>query len=383
MSRNSYFTSPGLNCSSLKTIWRNPKWFKYQEDNPETEDEEKRHYRIGSAIDSILTTPNEFNQEFAVSYKERPGGNMGVFIDALPLDLNSESDGEEYREAYDKAGYKLSLETVIKNLWGIEKYKTYYLSRKNAKGRSIISYDEYEEVLHCKDYLLGNPYTREYFINNNPEESVYHQVAIYFNVMLKDLERSNDALYWISVACKALLDGIRINHKNKTIQPFDLKTTGRSVLGFKNVYMFLGYYLQASFYELAVRQSINDTNGQPDWLSAEDKLRGINLSDYEILPMQFIVTEKKTSMSNPARIFACSKNDIEAGQIGGVYNGEYYPGYIELIYSYLWHRDTNYWELPKTLVDSKGVVNLDTFEKVHNGTNEDNSVPLTDIGDYD
>ena len=31
------------------------------------------------------------------------------------------------------------------------------------------------------------------------------------------------------IECKALLDGIKIDHKAKTIQPFDLKTIGKGV----------------------------------------------------------------------------------------------------------------------------------------------------------
>lgn len=360
-----YFSNPRLNCSSLKLIGKNPKWFRYREENPDAEDDEKRHNRIGSAIDCILTTPEQFNEEFAVSYKERPGGNMGIFIDALPLCLDDESDVEEYREAYDKAGYKLSIETVIKQLWALEKYRDYYLSRKNAKGKTIVSYDEYEEVLHCKEYLLGNPYTRRYFLNTNKNEKLYHQVPIYFDIMLKDLVTSDSDFYSEDMECKALLDGILINHEEKYLQPFDLKTTGRSVLGFRNAYVYFGYYLQAAFYDLAVRKSLyKNSEGKlvAAWFGVLDQLQDYDLTTYEIRPMQFVVSEKKTSMSNPARIFQCSESDILAGVLGGEYNGEYYPGFVELIEAYLYHKNTNYWDMPKKLLDNEGVVNLDIFK---------------------
>lgn len=347
-----YYKSDRLNASTLKGL-HNPKWIKFQRDNPDAEDEEKRHFRIGSAIDAILTSPGEFEKTFAVSYRERPGGLMGIFIDALPLDLDSESDIEEYREAYDKSGYKTSIETIVKKLWEVEKFKDYYLSRKNGAGKTILSYDEYEEVMHCKEYLLNNPFTSEYFINTNPTQDVFHQVPIYFTYYLNGEP----------IKCKALLDGVIIDHLAQTIQIFDLKTIGRSVKTFPTSFLRYGYYLQGAFYQLAFSEALHDRSGE-SYFDVE-KLESLkkDIETYESLPVQFVVTEKKTYHSNPARIYQCTDNDMVCGYKGGRVNGQFYPGIYKLIEDFYWHESKNYWDMPKWLVDSGGKVEIDIFDK--------------------
>ena len=146
-----YFGSSRLNQGTLKQLY-NPKWI-----NLIREDKEQVYFRVGSAIDTILTEGMvEFNKQFAVLSTKRPIGKMGIFIDSLPLDLNEESNIEEYRVAYELAEYKGKLETIIKKLWGEERYKGYYIARKQSNGKQILTVDEYEQVLHCYENLINN-----------------------------------------------------------------------------------------------------------------------------------------------------------------------------------------------------------------------------------
>ena len=105
---NDYFNSTALNSHKLSMVTYPKALYKYIY-NPDIEDDDKKHFRIGSALDSILTDPERFPEEFCVSYESRPGGLMGVFIDKLPSNLTEESDIELYREAYTKAGYKAKI----------------------------------------------------------------------------------------------------------------------------------------------------------------------------------------------------------------------------------------------------------------------------------
>jgi hypothetical protein len=324
---SSYFASRKLNASTLKQL-DNPKWIKWKLDNPDAADEEKRHFRIGGAIDCILTDPDRFKDEFVVLYSNRPSGKMGTFIDLLPLHLTEDSEIEEYKEAYNEVGYKVSLSAIIKSLWEKENYKNYYLSRKQSEGRSILTLDEWEEVQHCKEYLFNNPFTREYFLNFKADVEIQYQVPLYFEYM--------------GESCKALLDGVVINHTKKTIQPFDLKTIGLSIKGFPRSYLTYGYYIQAAFYDAALRRCKSE-------LSAT-----ANLDEYEILPMKFVVTEKKKTHSNPARIFPCTEDHIRSGYEGGWVDGKYYKGIDQLLDDYKWHRDNDLWDMSRSLYDNQG-----------------------------
>jgi hypothetical protein len=331
-----YFASPRLNASRLKEL-HNPKWIKYKMDNPDDEDEEKRHFRVGSALDCMMTTPEEFDNEFVTINAMRPSGKMGFFVDNLPLGLTEESSKEDYVDTYNAAGYKAKLETVIKNLWNTPKYKRYYLERVDAKGKTVLSLDEMFEVKNCKNLLYDNPHVREIWLNS--PTSNYFQLPIYFEY--KETE------------CKGMLDILRVDKVNKIIQPVDLKTTARSVLGFAGAFLTFGYNIQAAMYDAALRS---------DAFAPQFKeMTGDDIKEYEIKPMKFLVVEKKGS--NPSRYFNCTENDMKACYEGGTTkNGRVYPGLNDLIDDFNWHVEHNYWALPRDLVDD-GSVDLNLFEK--------------------
>jgi hypothetical protein len=329
---------------SLLTSLDNPKWVKYRIDNPDAEDDDKRHFRIGGAIDMILTQPvEEFQKQYAVLEKSRPNGMMGIFIDALPLDLTEESSEEEYMEAYTKSGFKWSITNCIKSLWELEKYRDYYMARKKCAGKTIISYDEYEEIMHCHDYIINNPYTSKYFINNDPNVELVFQYGFNF--------------VWEDVPVKGFIDVIKIDHKNRSIQIGDLKTTAKSVKAFKRSYIQYKYYLQAALYKKAIEILWIDGHR----LSENIHHLGKPVYKYKLEEPVFIVTEKKPYHSNPARIFRCSPKDIEVGWEGGYLNGFKVKGFKELIEDYKWHVENDYWDLPKDLVESEGEIELQVF----------------------
>lgn len=336
LSTSEYYNYPALNVSTLKLL-SNPRWIKWREDNPQSEDSDKRHFRIGGALDVILTRPEDFPKEFSVAPKNRPAGLMGIFIDALPLDLHQESSEEEYYEAYTKAGYKANLSTVIKNLWNIPANTDYYISRKMAQGKTILSYDEYEEVMYCKENLLNNPYTRPYFQSTDGNVQVLYQVVVVF--------------HYRKQLCKGMLDGVKIDHKNKIIYPFDLKTTGRSIKLFSKGYLRLGYYLQAAHYRIGLEKCLKDKEFRQFYKLPD------NITEYKLEPLRFIVTEKG-SYPSPAEIFTLSEEDHNFGVNGGIVDSVYYSGLNELIDTYSWHKQTNNWEFPKDLYENKGEVKL-------------------------
>lgn len=90
-----YKLNKAYNASLLKTL-KNPinAWFIINNQN--TEDEDSQHFRIGSAIDCILTTPDSFSELFVVGEVSRPYGLMGKFIDNLPANLNANSLLDNY-----------------------------------------------------------------------------------------------------------------------------------------------------------------------------------------------------------------------------------------------------------------------------------------------
>lgn len=333
-----YFSRKAISNSLLGTL-HNPRWLKIKIENPDTEDDDKVHFRIGSALDCLLTTPELWDELFIVIDAKRPSGFMGKFIDNLPGGLDPLlSDINAYREAYNKAGYKAKIETIIAKLWASSELTEYYLSTRNIdRSKTILSRDEYDQVVKAKELILANEFTEYYFKSGEQTDGLTEllsQVAIYFTYMEED--------------CKALLDGILINHEAKTIQPYDLKTIGKSINEFQYSYLSYGYYRQAAFYELA--------------LQYHPRIIELELNGYKVLDFIFIVVESKITSTHPAVIFKTCLKDRVMGLVGGTVKGKSYKGISELINEYKFYRDNNYWNLPMDIYLNNGVVNLDVFD---------------------
>lgn len=331
-----YFQTKAISNSFLGSLW-NPRWVKFKFDNPDAEDEEKSYFRVGSALDCLLTSPERWELDFVVIDAVRPYGLLGKFIDALPPGLTVDSDIREYDAAYTDSGYKMWIDKVVEKFWTNTDAVNYYkLTKDIGDGIIVLSSDEYETVTKAQELILANEFIRPYFINDDVLNiELLHQVAIYFE--------------YRDEQCKALLDGIMVDHKNRTIQPFDLKTS-RSVYDFPISYLQYGYYRQAAFYELAIYA---DSSPVKQYLN----------EGYTVKDFIFIVVENKKSSSHPAIIYQTTRQDLEAGLAGGYIGQKYYKGIHQLIDDYKYHKEHDYWELPIDLLKNEGRIVLDVFNK--------------------
>ena len=332
---NEYFQKKAISNSFLGML-SNPKWVKMKADNPELEDEETSYFRIGSAIDCLLTSKERWETDFIVIKVNRPYGFMAKFIDLLPPGLTPMSLDSYYKIAYDQSGYKMRLEKVIEKFWASPELVDYYtLTRNLPSSVTVLSVDEYDIVQKAVETIMSNEFVRKYFTKEE-EKELLHQVPIYFELL--------------GMECKALLDGILIDHKNKTIQPFDLKSS-RSASDFASSFLQFGYYRQAAFYNRALTLG----NSPVKLLILEE--------DYKVLPFRFIVVDNKKSGSFPAIIYEVAPNDLVCGLYGGyTEKGRYYKGIIQLIEDYKWHLEKDYWEMPRELYENEGVKVLEVFE---------------------
>lgn len=259
---------------------------------------------------------------------------LGKFIDKLPAGLNPDSDISEYREAYTDSGYKMWIDKVVEKFWQNEEAVKYYkLTKDLGDGIIVISSDEHEAVMKAHELIMANEYVKPYFINDDPMVTLLHQVPIFF--LFQGME------------CKALMDGIRIDHRNKTIEPLDLKTS-RSVYDFEEHFIQYKYYLQAAFYLLAIQ-------------SENSPVRQYLDQGYTILDFIFIAVENKASSSHPAIIFVTNEHDRTSALEGGYIKHRWVKGIIELINDYKYHLETDRWDLPVDLIVSKGRKQLSVF----------------------
>lgn len=316
----------------------NPKQAWLRRNNPELfEDEDDTALRIGSAVDCLLTSPERWDTDFVVGDVFKPYGLMLKFVRNLPKGLKANSPAEMYQAAYDKAGYKKGIDWVINQFTTNEKLVEYYLwLTSKSVDRIGLTKDEYQLVMKCVETIRINEFARRFFVNNEEGIELKHQMAIMFDYEL------DGAIF----ECKALLDGVLINHNDRTIQPFDLKTTGKSVWEFGSSFLHFGYYRQVAFYEYALK-------------SKTSPVHQLLEEGYEILDYTFIVVEKDAN--NPALIYVTSPSDRYSGLYGGSVGGRYYQGIESLLRAYKWHSENDYWELPRDVYENQGIVQLNIF----------------------
>lgn len=369
-----YFKSLDVNNSLLNDLEFNPKKAEKKIKNPKIEDDDKKHLIIGSATDCLLTQPEEeFNNQFIVVQGKRPTGLTNIFINNLPLDITPDSPVDHYQKAYNEAGYRWPIKSAIDILWKSSDYKAWYMARKSAAGRTLISKEEYDAVMYASKCLFSNPFTREFFLSAGTDENIdiIYQAPIYFNITVT----VGDKEY--TRRCKALPDIIVKDKLRKKIFLYDLKTIGKSLTQFESSFVNFGYFRQAAFYKKGMENFLHYTNWKKDSFNRINPQDSYIISPthplnelfkdcigWEVSNLEFIVAETDTKFQHEARIFTTTDNDYYVGMNGG--ESEKYSSKVSGIYTLMehliWHEETDYWSMPKDIYLNRGRQVLDSFK---------------------
>ena len=346
-----YYEHPAISQSQLKLLLGpDPSIFNTIQE-PDLYFEEKKHFIIGDGVDCQLTRPiEEFNNKFHVSTLEnKPSDTMKSIINQV-FDLVKEEVGEladkgVLRDHISKIvdccnvhNYQPNWKTETRVAKVVEAYE-YWEDLKAAEGKVVLSQEENTLISQIVMSIRTNPTTSKYFETNKDIE-ILDQLSIYFS--------------YCGIDCKALLDRVIIDHKNKTIQPIDFKTMGDQTLYFPKSLRQRRYDIQAAFYTEALKsKKVYET--------------------YEILPFKFIV-ESTINPGNPL-VFTCSSELLDIGKNGRqpyklcdkpYISTEYITymkfdeikGFHQLIEDYKWYME-NEFEKSRKIVEAQGEFQLD------------------------
>ena len=341
-----YYTNPAISQSKLKLLLGpNPNIFNTIQE-PELYFEEKKHFLIGDAVDIQLTrSMEEFNQKFHISnLQNKPSDTIKSIINQV-YDHVREIYGREIQtiDRYADAILDACNDHNYQSRWidntriskVVEAWE-YWEDLKSAEGKTVLSSEENDLISQIVMSIRTSPNTSKYFQTSKDVEVLY-QLAIYFPCQ--------------GVDCKALLDMVVINHKEKTIQPIDIKTMGDQSIYFPKSLRQRRYDIQAAFYTEALKsKKVYDT--------------------YKILPFKFIV-ESTINPGNPL-VFTCSDELLKIGREGRVdeyvrifnvfdHRHEKLPeikGFQQLIEDYKWYMENDF-EKNRKIVESQGEFNID------------------------
>jgi len=274
---------------------------------------------MGSLVDVLLLTPNTFDEEYCVNDAATPSDaikNIIVavyasfkeieFID-LEIEIINQCNNFKYRQ---KSGNEVKLKFIYEH-WD------YFKLLQNSENKTVISIQELEDAKRIVSKLTDDPTISKLFLKEKKNIKVSNQEEIYWE--------------FEGIPLKSLLDMITINEKNKTIQPWDLKTTGFIVSDFKNSFYKFRYDFQAAFYTAALK---------------------FKYPDYTILPFRFVVVG--TKYNDAPRIFECSEKVLEIGLKGN----DKYKGWLEAIELLKYHAKKNIWNDTKDNIERGEIIQL-------------------------
>lgn len=231
---------------------------------------------FGSAVDSIITGgEEEFNSRFIVaSFPSIPDSIIKIvkrlfntYKDRYTRIKNIPKDDVIYITQEEKYQLNWKPETRVSII--IEKGDPYYNLLYISEGKTIIDTETYKEICKAVDILKESQATEYYFKNDNPFEP---EIERLYQLKFKD------CLEGIEYRC--MFDELIVNHKDKTIQPIDLKTSCKKndrEWNFPTHYIEWDYQIQNRLYVRILESVISKNN---------------YFKDFKILPYKDIIIFK-------------------------------------------------------------------------------------------
>jgi hypothetical protein len=326
--------------SSLKEFsFDRKKYYKKYILGEKVEDDESSAATMGKLVETLLMEPDEFDNRFYMSAcASAPTGLMLEFVEAL-YKYTKEATNEDgvvtrdfvdiAKDAYVDSGFKIKFDAVINKFNGSDAEVYYNEVRKvRAKNLSVVTAQDVDNAEKVVEGLKTNFVTVD-IVNlvNSSRYSIYNQLQI-------------EGYKYNGLTFKSMLDKVVVNHEEKTIQVYDLKC----------VWAVEGFYEQYYLYRRAYIQAFLYIQGITDWAIQND------LSDYEILPMSFIVCDS-TNYYNPL-IYVVDVQDLLDAQNGFEHKGRTYPGVNEIVGDLKWAVDNDIWNISMKNYKNNGVVNI-------------------------
>lgn len=296
-----YGQSEYISQSALKKLNVSPKLFK---DNLEEDKVETESMIVGRAIDCLITTPDEFHDEFALSgFDKKPGGKMGQMIDLL-YQYDYDGEKEIFKQAYDEVswGQGYNLDRVYESFQKPE-VKDFFGFLVKTKDKTVLTQSQYDKAHRIRDQFVGDELLTDW---RNQFDEELNQLAIYWE--------------YDGVKMRSLLDFLYVDHEKKLLLPVDLKSTYNATRFDKTARKFR-YDIQAISYTMAVMAM------------AKELYPGYTVGDFK-----FIVVDGY----HPPIIYAMCGEDLKIAYEGTKIDNYYLKGFKDLITEYKYHEEHGY-----------------------------------------
>lgn len=204
---------------------------------------------FGSLFDSMITKGKQTLSEYAVDDTVAPPAERAVFDKLLSEGYTKPFDQLSVPEVL-AAAEACAFYPKYKDETRYEKLRAasgYYDIRRT--GKKIVSAQDWEDAVAMYRVFRDDPYLKKLFGTHNTENVEY----IYQGQFLTEITLPSNS----TVTVKIMPDLLVINHKDKTIQPVDLKTSAMPAYSFSENFVKYRYDLQAECYTDVLHQIIS------------------------------------------------------------------------------------------------------------------------------
>lgn len=327
--------------SSLKefSMDRRKYYKKYVKNENVEEEEQSKAAVIGQVVETLLFEKEKFDSKFYMSsLAKAPTGLMLEFVEALyrySREATDESGNvtREFKEialdAYKASGFKYKFETVLEKFVGSDAEIYYKEIREiRSKGLVVVTTEDVQNAERIVEELRSNEATAPIL---NLIDSDRYTILIQYQVEGYDIDE---------LLLKSMMDLVIIDHKEKTIQVYDLKCSWSVEGFFEEYYLYRRAYIQAYLYKEACKE-LKEREG---------------LEYYTVLDPKFIVCDSINYYS--PLIYTLNGDDIEDAYNGFEYKGRNYPGVKTIIKDLIWAKENNRWNISRTNYLNGGLVNI-------------------------
>lgn len=274
------------------------------------EDPDSSASRLGSAVDCLRFTPQDFDSLFLVGDTNNiPTGKGGVFVKEL---FRLQELGGEFIEnaqkAYDMAELKKpTFEVYMQNFEGSD-LELSYINMIEAKSKTVLSLTEAGVAEHISKMLIEHKQFSKIFNSEG-----YNQLPLIYEIN--------------GIQFKGLLDRVKIDHENKVIKPYDLKVTYEDE-AFEFNWFKNKYYIQQGIYEELIKR----------WKKE-------NYPTYRLDPFRFIVVS--SSGQNQPLLYELTPFEGTLMYGFQTTKGTKYKGFMEVANEINWHIQNDIWDVSK------------------------------------
>lgn len=285
-----------------------------------------------------LACKNYKKEKYKVLDVPAPTDKLAVVFDRIAtvihsIDPEPSSNLEDYREDIidiirneDIDYYKnWKEETRVNSI--IKETSSYWKQLADCKGKSLISQAGYDNAVMAANTLRTHEFTKDIFNPKDKNIETFSQVKVVFQLG--------------NYKFKSMLDWIVVDHKNKVIKPYDLKTGSKPIGHFQSSFHYWRYDIQAYLYVKAI------------YFIRQEYFPG-----YNVEPFRFIYISRE-DVTKPI-IFETNDLLLDRAYSGYHIGGKGYKGVLNLILEYHWYKENPDKDYCKPIYESKGVVMLNS-----------------------